>query len=85
MVSLGQLPDHLVVGGYSTIYHKKFQPEIVAKFFTRRVDMIFDGELFPSAKFNFVDVYLEFLVYHLNSITSDQGKNVLSKLDFKRS
>lgn len=74
---------NLLRGQQEGFYHKRFQPEIVAKFFTRRVDMIFDGELFPSDKFNFVDVYLEFLVYHLNSITSVQGKNVLSKLDFK--
>lgn len=76
---------NLLRGQKEGVYHKNFQPEIVAKFFTRRVDMIFDGELFPSKRFNFVDVYLEFLLYHLNSITSDHGKKVLSTLDFKKS
>ena len=65
-------------------YHKGFHPEIVAKFFTRRVDMIFDGELFPNDRFSFVDVYLEFLIYHINSITSEKGKKIFSTLDFKQ-
>lgn len=65
------------------IYHNNFNAETIAKFFTRRIDMVFDGELFPSAKFNFKEIYLEFLIYHLNSITSEKGKDILNQLDFK--
>lgn len=74
---------NLVRGQAEGLYHKDFNAEIIAKFFTKRVDMVFDGELFPPEKFNFSEVYIEFLVYHLNSITTDEGKATLNQLDFK--
>ncbi len=64
------------------IYHDQFNAEIIAKFFTARVDLVFDGELF-SGESNFAEVYLQYLTYHLNSITSEKGKNILNQLDFK--
>ncbi len=65
------------------LYHSEFDAEIIAKFFTTRIDIIFDGELFPDQS-NFGQVYLEYLTYHLNSITSDKGKDILNQLDFKQ-
>lgn len=65
------------------VYHDQFNPEFIAKFFTARVDLVFDGELFPGES-NFGEVYLQYLTYHLNSITSKKGKDILNQLDFKQ-
>lgn len=65
------------------VYHTSFNAEIIAKFFTSRIDIIFDGKLFPNQS-NFGEVYLEYLTYHLNSITSKKGKEILNPLDFKK-
>jgi len=77
------LHRNLVRGQMEGVYHKYFKPDIVARFFATRIDIIFDGELFPSSEFNFKDIYLEYLMYHLNSIVSEKGKNTLKTLDFK--
>jgi AcrR family transcriptional regulator len=77
------LHANLVRGQEECVYHKNFKPEIVARFFATRIDVIFDGELFPSAEFNFRDVYIEYLMYHLNSIVSEKGIEILKRLDFK--
>lgn len=74
---------NLIRGQSEGMYHTNFKPEIVARFFATRIDVIFDGELFPSSEFNFKDIYLEYLMYHLNSIVSEQGKHTLNTLDFK--
>ncbi|MFL2581840.1 MAG: TetR/AcrR family transcriptional regulator [Flavobacteriales bacterium] len=74
---------NLIRGQSEGMYHSNFKPEIVARFFATRIDVIFDGELFPSSEFNFKDIYLEYLMYHLNSIVSEQGKETLNTLDFK--
>ena len=77
------LYQNLQRGQTEGVYHKYFKPEIVARFFATRVDIIFDGQLFPSSEFNFKDIYLEYVMYHLNSIVSEQGKETLNALDFK--
>tara|TARA_B100000676_G_C18016055_1_gene809743 strand:- start:890 stop:1606 length:717 start_codon:yes stop_codon:yes gene_type:complete len=77
------LYQNLIRGQKVGVYHKQFKPEIVARFFATRIDIIFDGELFPSYEFNFKDIYIEYLMYHMNSIVSDEGKRILSTLDFK--
>lgn len=77
------LYKNLVRGQAEGVYHKNFNPEIVGRFFATRLDVIFDGELFPKEQFNFREVYLEYLMYHLNSIVSEEGKSTLNTLDFK--
>lgn len=75
---------NLVRGQEEGVYHKNFRPDIVGVFFARKIDMIFDGELFPSERVSFKEVYLEYLLYHLNSIVTEKGKSILNKLDFKK-
>ena len=77
------LHANLVRGQEEGVYHESFKPKIVARFFASRIDLIFDGELFPSSEFNFKEVYIEYVMYHLNSIVSEKGKTILKKLDFK--
>jgi len=74
---------NLIRGQDENVYHSNFKPAIVARFFATRIDVIFDGELFPSSEFNFKEIYLEYLMYHLNSVVSEKGKMILKKLDFK--
>ncbi len=74
---------NLIRGQKEGVYHKNFKPEVVARFFATRIDLIFDGELFPSSQFNFKDIYIEYVTYHINSIVSEKGKTILKNLDFK--
>ena len=74
---------NIVRGQVEGIYRKNFKPDIVAMFFASRIDLIFDGELFPAERVSFKDVYIEYLLYHLNSIVTNKGKGTLNELDFK--
>ncbi len=78
------LYQNLLRGQSEGVYHKFFKPEIIARFFATRIDVIFDGDLFPESEFNFKEVYVEYMIYHLNSIVSEKGKETLKALDFKQ-
>lgn len=75
--------ENLERGQKEGYYHNEFSAEIIARFFASRVDIIFDGEFFPKNKFGFKEVYLQYLMYHLNSITTEKGKQIINQLDFK--
>jgi hypothetical protein len=38
---------------------------------------VFDATIFPPNKFNFVEVYMELLRYHIKGIASDNGVKYL--------
>ncbi len=62
------------------IYRKDLHPEIVARIYVGRIDLIMDGELFPSDVFSFVDVYMEMIRYHLFGVVNTKGLKLLEKI-----
>ena len=78
------LHTNLLRGQKEGVYRSDFNAEIIAKVFASKIDMIFDAELFPTERFNFKDVYLEYLHYHLRAIVSEESLLMLKKLDFKK-
>jgi len=75
--------ENLERGQKEGVYRKDFNPAVVGRLYSSKIDVIFDGELFPSTDFNFKDVYSEYVLYHLNAIVSEEGKKILTELDFK--
>ena len=47
--------------------------DIVARIHISRVDVVFDGELFPTSEFNFAEVFFEMIRYHIRGIASPKG------------
>lgn len=62
------------------LYRENLNPEIVAKIYVARIDLILDPELFPIEQFTFVDVYKEMMRYHLYSLASLKGRKILDKI-----
>lgn len=75
--------NNLLKGRDSGFYRDDFNPEIVAKIFTSKMDLVWDAKVFNPEKYPFGEVYLEYLLYHLRSIVSNKGMDLLNKLDFK--
>jgi len=73
---------NLTRGQESGIYRTEFSSEVIAKIFITKLDLVFDAELFPPFKFNFVQVYLDFIQHHLNGIVSEKGRKILNKINF---
>lgn len=61
------------------LYRKNLNPEIVAKLYSEKMDVLLDKELFPNQKFSFIDIYSEMMRYHLKGIVSKEGLKYLKE------
>lgn len=55
------------------LYRENLNIPIVARIYLSRIDAIFDGELFPPDEFNFHQVFLEMIRYHVRGIANEKG------------
>ncbi|MFZ5552966.1 MAG: TetR/AcrR family transcriptional regulator [Bacteroidota bacterium] len=63
------------------LYRDNLNVDIIARIFVARIDMVFDSEIFPPSQFNFGEVHLELMRYHIRGIASEKGiKYLLDKL-----
>lgn len=60
-------------------YRKDFDPEVIGRIYTYRIDAVFHGELFPPDRFSFAEVYVEMFFYHMLGIASEKGRELLYK------
>lgn len=61
------------------LYRSDLNVEVVARIYVAKMDLLFDGNLFPSHQFSFTDVYIEFFRYHIRGIASEKGREYLTK------
>jgi hypothetical protein len=71
--------ENLKRGIKEGLYRSNLNAEIIARIYVSRVDMIFDGEIFPPTQFNFGEVYWEAVRYHIKGIASDKGLTYLTE------
>lgn len=65
--------DNMEKGKQEGLYRTNLNIPIVARIHIARIDVIFDGELFPPSQFNFQEVYFEMIRYHIRGIASPKG------------
>lgn len=76
--------ENLKQGMKEGLYRNDLRPEIIAKIYTGRIDMIADGELFPLEEFNFKQTLNELFKYHIHGIATSKGIEILKKLDLNQ-
>jgi len=59
------------------LYRENLNAPIIARIYTKKIDIIFDNEVFPSNKFNFAEVHLEMVKYHIKGIANEKGVKYL--------
>lgn len=55
------------------LYRKDMNPEIIVKYYTARVELVFDENLFPHSIWNIAQIYTEIFKYHIRGIASEKG------------
>ena len=66
------------------LYRENLNGSIIAKIYSKKIDMIFNNEIFPSNKFKFSDVHIEMVRYHLRGIVNEKGLKYLSESDLNK-
>lgn len=69
--------ENLKKGIKEGLYRDSINAEVIARLYNAKMDVLFDGELFPATQFNFKEVYLEFFRYHIRGIASQSGLEYL--------
>lgn len=70
---MGCVIRNLQRGILEGLYRENLNAEIIALIYVSRVDIVFDGEIFPPTRFNFADVLFEMFRYHIKGIASEKG------------
>ena len=76
---VGYVRNNLERGIEEGLYRDDFDPEVIARVYTYRIDAVFNGELFPPEQFSFTQVYKEMFFYHMLGIVSEKGRRLLYK------
>ena len=61
------------------LYRDNLNAQIISKLYVEKIDMIFDAAIFPPNEFNFHDVHLEMVRYHIRGIASPKGLEYLKE------
>jgi hypothetical protein len=61
------------------LYRKDLNVDVIAKLYTKRVDNVFDSELFPPEEIAFSEVYAIMFRYHILGVASPEGAAYLEK------
>lgn len=76
---LSLIADNLRNGIKQGFYRNDFDADIISKIYISAVDVLIDQRLFPSKKYAFIDIYKEFLKYHLRGVVSPKGLEYLEQ------
>ncbi len=74
----GCIKSNIERGIKEGLYHQDLNPEIVAKLYSEKIDMIFNQEVFPTEGYSVETVYSEMIKYHLRGIINEKGREYLS-------
>ncbi len=61
-------------------YREDMDVEVVSKIYVSNTFILFDQNLFPSKKHQFIELYREFMNYHLHGIVSSKGLKYIQKI-----
>ncbi|MCB0737932.1 MAG: TetR/AcrR family transcriptional regulator, partial [Bacteroidetes bacterium] len=65
--------ENLKLGQKQGLYRTDLDPEIISRLYTGRMELIVDGETFPTTKFSFLQIMKELFIYHIRGIASEKG------------
>ena len=70
-VSLNNLKKGMDNGSY----RKDINPELLARIFSERIDMIFNGVVFKTGEATFTEVFQQMMNHYILGIVTDQGRS----------
>ena len=56
-------------------YRKDINPELLARIFSERIDMIFNGVVFKAGEATFTEVFQQMMNHYILGIVTDKGRS----------
>lgn len=76
--------NNLINGIKEGLYLESINPEIIARIYMSKIDMVFNGDIFPAESFKFSDVYISLITQHMRGIATSKGLEELDKLNITK-
>lgn len=73
--------QNLEKGVEEGFYRNDLNTDIIARVYINTIDFVVSPFSFPSTKYNFMQVYLEYVTYHIRGVVSEKGYQYLKTLD----
>jgi predicted DNA-binding protein YlxM (UPF0122 family) len=64
------------------LYDPNINTEIVTLIYISKIDMVFNGSIFPIVKFKFSEVFRTLILQHMKGMATEKGVKLLDKLNF---
>lgn len=75
--ALKRIVENLQRGVEDGTYRTDMNVDAIGRIYLGGIDNLFNPEFFPVPKYNFLDIYKEYLNYHLRGIVTPQGLKIL--------
>lgn len=79
---LERIKDNLKKGIEQGVYRNDMEPEVIGRIYVAGIDMMLNQHVFPSKQFQFLNIYRQFINYHLRGIVSVKGLKFLEQHNF---
>ncbi len=76
---LDSIKTNIERGIKEKLYRKNLHPEIIAKLYNEKVEILFDPAVFPVGQYTFQQVHTELVRYHIRGIANDDGLKYLQE------
>ena len=70
---LGLIQANLKRGVKEGYYREDLDTDVISKIYIMAVEILLNQDLFPVKQYAFINIYREFLSYHLRGIAADKG------------
>lgn len=75
--------SNVLKGKAEGLYCSNCNEQILARIYNNKLDMVFDGQLFPTDQFNFPDVFSTFITHHMRGMATAKGMELIDKMSDK--
>ena len=76
---LGMIKNNLEQGVKEEYYRNDLDTDVISKIYILAVEILLNQDLFPTKQYTYVNIYREFLSYHLRGIVSIKGLKYLDE------
>ncbi len=73
------LYNNIEKGKSEELYMEDVNSEVIAKIYINKMEIFLENKVFPNSEYNLVEVYNEFIKYHIRGISSPRGHKILNK------
>ncbi|MCB0509817.1 MAG: TetR/AcrR family transcriptional regulator, partial [Bacteroidetes bacterium] len=77
------IKENLARGKREKLYRENINEDIISRIYLQIIDFIVNPHNFPATDYNFIDLYKEFISYHLQAIVTPAGYEYLKDIQLK--